>query len=62
MENAFYFRHDYSARNDQKILMIRSEFNNWEGYGLFFAILECLCEAKGHITRDALGGISMGLK
>lgn len=60
MKNAFYFDHDYSARNDQKILELRAEFG-WEGYAIFFALLECMCESKGYIKREALAGLSLGL-
>jgi len=60
MKNSFYFDHDYNARNDQKILELRAEFG-WEGYGIFFALLECLCESKGFINMEALAGLSLGL-
>lgn len=60
MKSAFYFDHDYNARNDLKILELRSEFG-WEGYGLFWALIETLCEQSGHIKREALGGLSLGL-
>lgn len=59
-KNSFYFDHDYSARNDNKILNLRVEFG-WKGYGLFYAILETLCENGGYIRRGALGGLSLGL-
>lgn len=60
MKNAFYFEHDYNARNDQKILQLRAEMG-WEGYGLYFAILENLCEADGYFKSQALAGLSFGL-
>jgi len=60
MKNAFYFDHDYNARGDQKILILRSKYG-WEGYGLFFATCECLCESGGYIKREALAGLSFGL-
>jgi len=56
-KSSFYFDHDYNARNDQKILELRSEFG-WHGYGLYFAILENLCEANGYLTRESIGGLS----
>lgn len=59
MNTAFYFNHDYNARNDQKVLELRSEFG-WVGYAIFFALLESLCEARGYIKREALGGLSVG--
>jgi hypothetical protein len=60
MIKSLYFDHDYDARNDEKILSIRSEFD-WAGYGIFFAILEVLCEQGGYIQRRRLPGISMSL-
>jgi|WetSurSiteA1Bulk_404760.scaffolds.fasta_scaffold60377_1 hypothetical protein len=60
MKETFYFAHDYNARNDQKILEVRSTFG-WEGYAIYFALLEFLCESKGYIKREALGGLSLGL-
>lgn len=60
MKSTFYFDHDYNSRNDLKILELRSEYG-WEGYGLFWAIIETLCEQNGHIKREALGGLSLGL-
>lgn len=41
MNTAHYFSHDSNARNDQKILILRSEYG-WEGYGVFFAMLEIM--------------------
>jgi hypothetical protein len=60
MKSTFYFDHDYNARNDLKILELRSVFG-WEGYGLFWALIETLCEQAGHIKREALTGLSLGL-
>lgn len=60
MNNSFYFTHDYDARNDQKILQIRAKFG-WQGYGIYFAILESLCQSNGYILREALAGLSLGL-
>lgn len=60
MKSAYYFDHDYNARNDQKILELRAE-HGWAGYGIYFAILESLCESGGYIKRQALAGLSLGL-
>ena len=60
MKDTFYFTHDYNARNDPKILMLRSEFNN-EGYALYFYCVETMAEDKeGCIYREAIGGLSIG--
>ena len=60
MKNSYYFDHDYNARNDAKILELRAE-HGWAGYGIYFALIECLCESQGEIKRGALGGLSLGL-
>ena len=60
MKHSFYFDHDYNARNDQKVLELRAEFG-WAGYGVYFALIECLCESDGEIKRGALSGLSIGL-
>lgn len=60
MKESFYFSHDFNARNDPKVLTIRSEFGN-EGYALFFYCLETMAEdSMGYIYRVAIGGLSVG--
>ena len=55
-KETFYFQHDYSARNDERILELRAEFG-WEGYGIYWAILESIAEnTNGGINRVAIGG------
>ena len=51
MKETFYFSHDYGARNDEKILkLIQKE--GWEGYGIYWAIIEKLYEADGFLDED----------
>lgn len=57
---SYYFDHDYDARNDQKILVLRCN-TGWEGYGIYMATCEILCQSKGYIHRDALNGVAFGL-
>jgi len=45
MNDVYYFSHDSNARNDEKILMLRSEYG-WEGYGIFWALIEMMFENK----------------
>lgn len=46
-----YFRHDYNARTDEKI--IRLVFNHdWKGYGLYWAIVELIYIGGGKIRND----------
>lgn len=46
-KEAYYFSHDSNARNDPKILEIRAELG-WEGYGLYFALLELMREQEDY--------------
>lgn len=56
-----WFKHDYNARNDDKLLQLRAMMG-WEGYGLFFALVEIMCENdKGYIDGQKIGGLSVGL-
>lgn len=60
MKNSFYFDHDYNARNDPKILELRSEFG-MEGYGIYWSIIETLAEDnQGRILPSLLGGLCVG--
>jgi len=60
-KESFYFSHDYNARNDQKILQLRSEYG-FEGYGVYWAILETMAETEnGRLVATLLGGLAVGL-
>lgn len=46
-----YFQHDYHARSDENILrLIRSA--GWEGYGLYWALVEMIYEGGGSVSTD----------
>ena len=61
MKKAYYFSHDRNARNDEKIMKLRSEYG-WEGYGLYFALLEILFETeKQKISFDNIKFLSYNL-
>lgn len=47
MKEAYYFRHDCNARQDEKILALRMK-HKWIGYGLYWAIIEKLRESKNY--------------
>jgi hypothetical protein len=60
-KDAYYFSHDANARHDEKILELRAELG-WEGYGIFWAIIECLREASGYkYSRNRLNGLALQL-
>jgi len=44
---AYYFKHDENARNDPKILQMRSVYS-MEGYGLFWALVEKMRTQEGY--------------
>ncbi len=46
-KEAYYFSHDSNARNDQKIIKLRMKYG-WEGYGLYWAIIETLRETNNY--------------
>jgi len=51
MKKAYYFSHDYGARNDEKITKLLQQ-EGWEGYGLFWALIEKLYENDGFLDED----------
>jgi hypothetical protein len=48
---AFYFPHDYNAVRDQKVIKLIRALG-YEGYGLFWAIVERLYENGGRLSAD----------
>ena len=59
-KNAYYFQHDYNARNDDKILEIRSKYKS-TGYAIYFYCLETMAErGDGYIIPSLMGGLSLG--
>ncbi len=59
-KDTYYFQHDYNARNDDKILEIRSNYGA-EGYGVFWMIIETMAENEhGGLKASLIGGLSIG--
>lgn len=50
MKETFYFSHDYHARTDEKIIELLL-VEKWEGYWLFWAIVEKLYENEWYIDQ-----------
>lgn len=46
-KDAYYFSHDANARNDEKIISLRMKLG-WEGYGIYWALIEMLRESNGY--------------
>lgn len=61
MKDTFYFSHDYNAREDAKIQNMLSKMG-WEGYGLYWVLIEKLAEANGKLMIDDLAGISFACR
>jgi len=56
-----WFEHDHNARNDSKILDLRCEYG-WEGYGLYWAIVELLSAASEYkIKNSSVKGIALSI-
>ena len=47
MKDSIYFSHDADARNDERIIALRMA-HGYEGYGIFWAIIELLRTATEH--------------
>ena len=59
-KDSYYFQHDFNARNDEKILELRSRFGP-EGYGIFWMVVESMAEtADGKLKASLIGGLSHG--
>jgi len=54
-KDAYYFSHDYSARNDERILELRAHCGA-EGYGVFWMLVEMLAESGGKLNNNLLSG------
>lgn len=52
-KDAYWFRHESNANRDPKIMMLKSVYG-FEGYGLYWAIIEALREQEGY--RIKVGG------
>ena len=62
MKESYYFPHDHNARNDERVLKIRSQFNNAEGYGIYFMVIEVLAESSdGSIDASDMAPLSLSL-
>jgi hypothetical protein len=46
-KDAYWFRHDSNARNDQKMVMLRAK-HGISGYGAYFMLIEILRESEGY--------------
>ena len=49
-KDSYYFSHDCNARNDQRMVKVRMN-HGYEGYGIYFAIVEMLREAADYTLK-----------
>ncbi len=47
MKDSFYFKHDYNARNDPKLISVRRKFKG-EGLAVWWVLIEILHESENH--------------
>ena len=60
-KDAYWFRHDANARNDIKVIELRS-LHGYEGYGIYFAILEVMREQAHYaIPENKIGMVGVAL-
>lgn len=60
-ENAYYFSHDYGARNDRKLIRLRNKLK-MEGIGVFWSLVEMLYEEGGKIHFQEIPHIAEELR
>ncbi len=54
MRGAWYFRHDYAAKADQKVMELEMEFGQHVGYSMWFRLLEEMGEAGSTMPKKKL--------
>lgn len=59
-KDAYYFSHDANARNDERIISLRM-MHGWEGYGLYWAIIEMLRDANAYELETDYNRIAFAL-
>lgn len=57
MRGMYYFDHDDNAHNDTKIIRLKRKFG-YEGYGVYWLILEVLHANEGLLTNDILDDVA----
>ena len=63
MKDAYYFSHDFNARNDQRLVKVRMQYG-MEGYGIYFGIIEILRETQDYTLEytESLESIAFDLR
>lgn len=59
-KDTFWFKHDYNARNDEKIMELRSILGA-EAYGVYWMLVETMADNdNGGVKASLIGGLSHG--
>lgn len=61
VKNAFFFSHDCNARNNGKILELRSEYGA-EAYGIYFMLIELLMESTDYMLKRKYSTLAFALQ
>ena len=56
-----YFPHDSNSRNDIKLIKVRSIYG-YEGYGIYFALIELLFSEGNRLSLDDIDSLAFGLQ
>ena len=56
-----YFPHDSNSRNDIKLIRVRSVYG-YEGYGVYFALIELLFAEGNRLSLDDIDSLAFGLQ
>jgi len=59
-KEAYYFSHDANARNDERLIKLRAKYD-WNGYGLYWAIVEKMREATKYKLEYNIQNIAYDL-
>lgn len=60
-KDAYYFSHDTNARNDEKMMELRAEYDI-AGIGMFWCLIEMMAESPSYeLSLSRIGGIAMAL-
>ena len=60
-KDTYYFTHDYNARNDLKMAVLRENYG-MEGVGIYWCLVEMLYEEGGYLNVDDLDDIAKTLR
>lgn len=61
MKDAYWFRHDSNARNDEKIIDLRGDLG-YEGYGIYWALIEFLRDTENYEAEYKPKRLAMALQ